>query len=108
MSTLILSGAYTDDYTKWAVLRDSAARFGVPLAVLGTGQQHPGPTQAIRNGIDGPPVGNPWGGFCVIMSVVQQDTTDLDEEPKAATDQWIYHTIIEFNIKYRVAFPTLS
>ena len=64
--------------------------------------------EAVWNGIDGLPV-NPWGdGTCVIMSVVQQDDSDADEPPKAGTDQPIYHSMSEYNIKYRVVIPTLS
>lgn len=63
--------------------------------------------EAIRNGIDGLP--GVWGnGTCQIMSVVQQDDIDADEPPKAGSDQWLYHSLTEYSVKYRVAIPTLS
>jgi hypothetical protein len=52
MSTLILSSAYTDDYTRWAALRDSAARYGVMLNVMGQGQNYPGGMVTIQRAID--------------------------------------------------------
>jgi len=63
--------------------------------------------EAIRNGIDGLP--GTWGdGTVTILSVVQQDDIDADEEPKAGSDQWLYHSIAEYAVKYRVSIPTLS
>ena len=63
--------------------------------------------EALWNGIDGVP--GVWGnGTCVIMAVAQQDETDLDEPPRAASDQWMYHTTTDYWIQYRVALPTLS
>jgi hypothetical protein len=63
--------------------------------------------EAIFNGLNGVP--GVWGdGSCVILSVVQADESDLDEPPKAGSDQWTYHSFCEYMIKYRVAIPTLS
>lgn len=63
--------------------------------------------EALWNGIDGPP--GQWGdGSCVIMSVVQQDDADMPSIPKAGTDQYLYDVMQEYNIKYRVAIPTLT
>ena len=63
--------------------------------------------EAIRQMIDGIPV-NPWGdGTCQIISVVQQDDIDASEKPEAGSDQWLYHIISEYNIKYRVSIPSL-
>jgi hypothetical protein len=65
--------------------------------------------EAIRNGIDGSGLPEVWGnGTVIIMSCIQQDDIDSDEEPKAGSDQWLYHTISEYNVKYRVSIPTLS
>ncbi len=62
--------------------------------------------EAVWNAIDGPP--GTWGdGTCLIMSVVQQDDIDASEKPEAGSDQWLYHLIQEYNVKYRVAIPTL-
>ena len=61
---------------------------------------------AIWNAIDGPP--GTWGdGTCKIMSVSHQEDSDNDEQPKAATDQWLYIIESEYLIRYRVAIPTL-
>ena len=63
--------------------------------------------EAVRNGIDGIP--GVWGnGTCIIVSVVSQGDSDADEQPKAGTDQWLYHTICEYAVMYRVTIPTLS
>lgn len=63
--------------------------------------------EAIWNAIDGVP--GAWGdGTCVIMSVVHQDDTDLPSTPKAGSDQPIFSVISEYNIKYRVAIPSLT
>ena len=63
--------------------------------------------EAVRNSIDGPP--GVWGnGTCEIVTVISQGDIDADEEPKAGTDQWLYHTISEYSIMYRVTKPTLS
>jgi hypothetical protein len=64
--------------------------------------------EAIRQAIDGVPV-NPWGtGYVNIVSVVQQNDLDLDEPPKAGTDQWVYRTMSEYNVMYRTGLPTLN
>ena len=63
--------------------------------------------EAIWNAIDGTP--GQWGnGTCVIVSVVQQDDSDASEKPQAGTDQPLFRVIQEYNVKYRVAIPTLS
>jgi len=63
--------------------------------------------EALWNGIDGPP-NTAWGdGTCIIMSVVQQDDADMPAKPMAGTDQWLYDVMQEYNIKYRVAIPSL-
>lgn len=63
--------------------------------------------EAVRNGIDGTP--GTWGdGTCQIISVVQQEDTDMDEPPKAGSDQVLYRTMSEYVVRYRVSIPTLS
>ncbi len=63
--------------------------------------------EAIRNSIDGIP--GVWGdGSCVIVWVVSQGDIDADESPQAGSDQWLYHTITEYAVMYRVVPPTLS
>jgi hypothetical protein len=65
--------------------------------------------QAIGNGIDTAGWSNIWGnGSVIIITCIQQDDTDLDEEPKAGTDQVLYHTVTEFSVKFRIPIPTLS
>ncbi len=50
-----------------------------------------------------------WGdGSCVIMSVVVPDSLDLPEQPRAGSDQWIYHVVQELHVKYRVPLPSGS
>ena len=63
---------------------------------------------AVWNAIDGTPR-NPWATNAVtIMSVSQQDETDLPEAPKAGSDQWVYQIATEWLIRHRTAIPTLS
>jgi hypothetical protein len=52
MSLLILASAYTDDFGRWAALRDSAAKHGALLHVMGQGQPHPGWMQSIQLAIE--------------------------------------------------------
>ncbi len=63
--------------------------------------------EATWNALDGLP--QTWGdGTCQIFGIVQQDDIDASEQPRAGTDQWLYHLIQEYSVKYRVAVPTLS
>ncbi len=63
--------------------------------------------EVIWNALDGVP--QTWGnGTCQIFGIVQQDDIDASEPPKAGTDQWLYHQIQEYSVKYRVTIPTLS
>jgi Protein of unknown function (DUF3168) len=65
--------------------------------------------EAIRNGIDGAGLQSTWGnGTVEIMSCIQQQDVDLDEEPQAGSDQWLYHVVSEYQIRYRVVIPTLT
>ena len=65
-------------------------------------------TLAVWNGIGGPPI-NPWGdGSIEVLSVTQHDEHDLPEPPKAGSDQWTYQIVSEYQIKHRVAIPTLT
>jgi hypothetical protein len=62
--------------------------------------------EAIREDIDGSGLGQTWGdGSVIIMSCIQQDDTDADEPPKAGSDQWLYHSLTEYSIKYRLSLP---
>jgi len=57
---------------------------------------------AIYDAINGVP--GVWGdGSCTIMSVVHQGDSDMDEPPKAGSDQWLYRTTSEYRIQYRLS-----
>jgi hypothetical protein len=62
--------------------------------------------EIIRQNIDGSGLGQTWGnGSVIIMGCIQQDDTDADEPPKAGSDQWLYHSLTEYSIKYRLSLP---
>ena len=62
--------------------------------------------EALWHGLDFAPA--TWGdGTVQIMSVVQQNESDLPQEPQAATDQWTYLISCEYRVQYRVSFPVL-
>lgn len=62
--------------------------------------------EAIRVGIDGT-IGQFWGdGSVQIMSCLQTSDIDEDMPPRAGSDQWIYRSLSEYQVKYRVALPT--
>ncbi len=62
--------------------------------------------EAIRKSIDGIP--GIWGdGTCTIVSVVSQGDLDADEPPKSGSDQWLYHSLSEYMVMYRVNKPSV-
>jgi hypothetical protein len=64
--------------------------------------------EAIRNALDGAPI-NPWGdGTCRISRVIKGISADMDEPPKAGSDQVLYRSFSEYTIGYYVSIPTLS
>ncbi len=64
---------------------------------------------AIDNGIGGKPVETSWGnGTCRIVSVVHQNELDADEPPSVGSDRPVFHTLAEYQVRYRVSIPTLS
>lgn len=82
---------------------DSTARARIQLDVWAYSVAAPKQAMAaIYDAINGVP--GTWGdGSCVIMSVVHQGDTDSDESPKAGTDQWLYHSLSEYMVQYRLS-----
>ena len=57
---------------------------------------------AIFNAINGVP--GTWGdGSCTVVSVVHKGDSDMDEQPRAGSDQWLYRTMSEYRIMYRLS-----
>lgn len=61
---------------------------------------------AIWEAIDGPPA-NPWGdGSIEIMSISQHDETEIQHQPKAGSDQWVYSITSEYLVRHRTIVPS--